>query len=191
MRHLVGASDRYVAVLGAAPGSLRQTAGRGPSLCPNGTRSATAPAGRTPSCHFVLGAMWARRLLSPAGAQTQRMARHHFRTSSRLSRKGVKNDCARTGGTVGPNYVVVDGLVPLKSPVRPDPTTVVPRPIDGPVFRVVCATASVPSASVETERGAGGLGTVRDRFSAAWQTECAERDPRSMSASVSGIWAHG
>jgi hypothetical protein len=64
------------------------------------------------------------------------------RLHARLSRKGVKNDCARTGGTVRPNYALVDRLVPLKSPVRPDQTTVGPRPIDGPVSRLVCATAS-------------------------------------------------
>jgi hypothetical protein len=50
---------------------------------------------------------------------------------------------------VRPNYALVDGLVPLKSPVRSDPTTVGPRPIDGPVFRLVCATASRESGSVQ------------------------------------------
>jgi hypothetical protein len=44
----------------------------------------------------------------------------------RLSRKGVKNDCARTGGAVRPNYALVDHLAPLKLPARSDPTTVGP-----------------------------------------------------------------
>jgi len=44
------------------------------------------------------------------------------RHSSRLSRKAVKKDCARTGGTVRPNYALVDRLVPLSrrfGPIRP------------------------------------------------------------------------
>jgi hypothetical protein len=56
---------------------------------------------------------------------------------------------------VRPNYALVDGLVPLKSPVRSDPTTVGPRPIDGPVFRLVCATASRERGS--ELRGATGV----------------------------------
>src|SRR5436190_5023721 len=44
--------------------------------------------------------------------------RSRFRSGRRLSRKAVKIDCARTGGTVRPNYALVYRLVPLKSPVR-------------------------------------------------------------------------